>query len=58
MDKEAIKEKVKEILLSHGIKMTIGGCGCCGSPWVSFVYNGQTICDDCENFRITMINND
>lgn len=30
------KERVEEILNKHNIKISIGGCGCCGSPWVSF----------------------
>ena len=43
-------KKVVEILKSHGIKMKIGGCGCCGSPWVSFEYNGEVIVDEVEYF--------
>lgn len=37
-----------EILKIHGIEMKVGGCGCCGSPWVEFKYNGETIFDDDE----------
>lgn len=43
---EAGKERVIAILKSHGIEMKVGGCGCCGSPWVTFKYNGETIFDD------------
>lgn len=34
---------VKKILKSHGIAMNIGGCGCCGSPWVDMVYRDMQI---------------
>ena len=30
--------RANEILRSHGIKMIVGGCGCCGSPQVEFEY--------------------
>jgi hypothetical protein len=30
----------------HGIEMKVGGCGCCGSPWITFKYKGETIIDD------------
>lgn len=40
------KDRMIEILKIHGIEMKVGGCGCCGSPWVEFKYNGETIFDD------------
>lgn len=42
-------DKLKEmiaILKSHGIEMKVGGCGCCGSPWVKFECNGKLVFDD------------
>ena len=48
------KEQVIKILSEHGIKMSIGGCGCCGSPWVSFEYNGEMIVNDEESFSFNM----
>ena len=36
-------ERMKDILRSHDIDMSVGGCGCCGSPWVEFKYRGQYI---------------
>lgn len=39
-------ERMKKILESHGIEMSVGGCGCCGSPWVTFMYKGEVIIDD------------
>lgn len=49
-----LEKKVKEILKQHNIKMSIGGCGCCGSPWVSFEKDGVKIVDDVEYFTIDM----
>lgn len=43
--KKTSEERMIEILKSHGIEMKVGGCGCCGSPWVTFKYNGETIVD-------------
>ena len=48
------KEQVIKILSQHGIKMSIGSCGCCGSPWVSFEYNGKMIVNDEESFSFNM----
>lgn len=50
------KEKIIKILKSHNIRMEIGGCGCCGSPWVSFEYNGEKIIDEESDFKINMFN--
>lgn len=39
------------ILKKHGISMRVDGCGCCDSPGVTFVYNGEAILDaGCCNF--------
>ena len=45
------QREVEKILKNLGIEMKVGGCGCCGSPWVSFKYKGKTILDaqdDCN----------
>ncbi len=42
---KAAKQRMIDILKSHGIDMCVGGCGCCGSPWVTFKYNGEIIFD-------------
>ncbi len=53
MTKEEKIEKMKEILKSHDIEMSVDGCGCCGSPWVSFVFKGEEIIDEEEcNFSM------
>ena len=44
-DRIEVIECIKEILETHGIRMAIGGCGCCGSPWVSFWYKGEQLLD-------------
>jgi hypothetical protein len=41
---------IVDTLRSFGIKMSVGGCGCCGSPDVSFTYNGQTVKGEGFNF--------
>jgi len=39
-------ELVKKILLENGIRIDLGGCGCCGSPWFKFEYKGEIILDE------------
>jgi hypothetical protein len=43
---ETSVEKVERILTELGIKMEIGGCGCCGSPWVKVEYKGETVINE------------
>lgn len=54
-EKEKLQEKVKAILLSHGIKMNVSGCGCCGSPWVHFEYKGEKIVGEMRDFNFEMV---
>ena len=35
-------QDVMAILREKGITMSLGGCGCCGSPWMTFTYEGKT----------------
>ena len=57
MSSETISEvnKAKEILLSHGIKINIGSCGCCESPWVTLEYKGERIINERDMCAIVMI---
>jgi len=41
--------KMITILKSHEIEMSVDGCGCCGSPYVSFKYKNEFIIKDEEN---------
>jgi hypothetical protein len=44
--------KVAQILREVGISMIVGGCDCCGSPWVTFKFRGETILDDATSVHI------
>lgn len=46
--KVARKKEILEILKSRGIELTTGGCGCCGSPFVSIKVDGETLIDEDE----------
>ena len=46
------KKLVEHILRTCGIEMSVNACGCCGSPWVTFKYHGETILDDCDDVII------
>jgi len=52
------RELIKAILSSHDIKMNISGCGCCGSPTVSFSYRGDVIVQNADDFNLQMFSED
>jgi hypothetical protein len=35
--------------------MSVGACGCCASPWITFIYKGEVILDDIYNINFNMI---
>lgn len=39
-------EEVVAILKERGIELTLGGCGCCESPWFSVTIDGEEVYDD------------
>jgi hypothetical protein len=39
-------EAAKRLLAEHGFRVEIGGCGCCGSPWVRIEHNGIEVVGD------------
>ena len=39
-------ETLKRILREVGIEMQVNGCGCCGSPYVHFEFNGDEVISD------------
>jgi len=43
-----------EELRVRGITMTLGGCGCCGSPWLTVCIDGVEVFDG-EEVKIDMI---
>ena len=58
MNKDAAMKRVSEILESHGAKILVSGCGCCGSPTVRFEYRGEKVTGDdkygLDGFNIDM----
>lgn len=47
MTSEDIKQ-LEEELRKRGIQIQVGGCGCCGSPWIKVAIDGVVILDDSE----------
>jgi hypothetical protein len=47
-------DEVKRILSERGIEMNVGGCGCCGSPEVSFKCDGKLLVSRVDNFSFEM----
>lgn len=43
-------EDMMTILREKGITMIVEGCGCCGSPWMTFTYEGKTFDGEDVNF--------
>jgi hypothetical protein len=39
-------DEAKRLLAEAGFKIEIGGCGCCGSPWVKLSHQGKLIIAD------------
>lgn len=39
-------DNLKKLLASHGFKIELIGCGCCGSPQLKVEYQGKEIIDD------------
>ena len=37
------KEELLKALAERGIQVNIHGCGCCGSPWVEVMIDGQEV---------------
>lgn len=40
--------KLEEELRKRGVTLHVGGCGCCGSPWIKVAIDGVVILDDSD----------
>ena len=47
------QKRLSSLLDDLGIELKIDGCGCCGSPRVSFSYMGEVVVSDMENFNFS-----
>ena len=47
-------KRMTEILESKGIRMMVGSCGCCGSPWVKFESDGEMIMEEADGVVFDM----
>lgn len=45
-------EKAKKLLAEAGFKLEVGGCGCCGSPWVRLEHRGEPIIFDTDGLSL------
>lgn len=43
---ETIEQRIQRLLAERGVKIKLGGCGCCGSPWLKLEIDGETVFDD------------
>ncbi len=52
------KADLIKLLRQRGIEISVGGCGCCGSPWVSIRIDGELVVDNVDEYKIDMVNGD
>jgi hypothetical protein len=50
-------EEIQPVLAAHGIRLVVGGCGCCDSPWLTVEVDGQMLLD-AGNANINMLKED
>ncbi len=45
-------------LRAKGIRISIGGCGCCGSPFVKLEVDGEVLVMDEDDFNLNMFDDE
>lgn len=53
-NEEEIYKKVQKALKAKGIRISVGGCGCCGSPWFKVEVDGEVVADVENDFNLDM----
>jgi hypothetical protein len=49
--RDHVRDRIEGVLRSFGVQLQIGGCGCCGSPWIKAEFpDGLSV--EFENFYI------
>lgn len=39
-EETALLAQVQDLLRAKGVRLSVGACGCCNSPWVQFEIDG------------------
>ena len=51
-------DEAKRLLRQRGIRLMVGGCGCCGSPWFRVEVDGREILPSTDGIQIDMFEDD
>ena len=57
MTSEQVKKIIIDAFEKEGLKILIGGCGCCGSPFVTIRKDDETVLEE-DCFKVNTIDPD